>query len=280
MRQDESTHGIYAIVMSSLHRKIPTMQIATTQGRHSYKLIVLPVRLAILTKHWYTPILYEEEQPCHPVPTSKLVALVKAHPAAHPDAPPFQGSRREGARDAPAAKVNGEILALVLAEIHEAAAEAPGGRQDAPLHDGETVEDRARAVRRDGPHFPPCPEAGFGCAGPALQREQGFGPLARNERRRHHGEAACDQLPLKPERAGKHMREAPPVPVEAGRIGFVTEAGPGQEGRDERPGSFQQAHVGRLDIPGARKGRAGGQQEEQGQEVAQHGCLEALHGGR
>ena len=76
------------------------------------------------------------------------------------------------------------------------------------------------------------------------------------------------------------MREAPFVSVEARWVGFVTEIGPGQKGRDKRPGSFQQAQIGRLDIPGAGRGRVGEKREEQGQEVAQHGHLEALHGGR
>ena len=74
------------------------------------------------------------------------------------------------------------------------------------------------------------------------------------------------------------MRETPAVPVEAGRLGFVAQTGPGQERRYERLRSLQQAHIGRFH--GAGEGRAGERRKEQGKEIAQHGRLEALHVGR
>ena len=76
------------------------------------------------------------------------------------------------------------------------------------------------------------------------------------------------------------MRKTPAVAVEAGGLGFVTEAGPGEELRYERLRSLQQAHIGRLDASGACRERAGERRKEQGEEIAQHGRLEALHGGR
>ena len=207
-------------------------------------------------------------------------AVAVKHPAAHADALSFQRFRREGARDAPALEVNGEVLAPVIPEIDEIAAEAARNREHAPLHQGKAVENRSRAPGGNGPRCRPRPEAGFGQARQALQPQEGERPLARDQRRGHRGEAARHQLPLQPERAGKHMREAPAVPVEAGPGGFVAQAGPGQEGGDEGFGAFQQAHIGRFHRTRIRKGGAGEQDEQQGGQMARHGRLEALQGGR
>ena len=67
------------------------------------------------------------------------------------------------------------------------------------------------------------------------------------------------------------------MPVEARRFGLVAEAGPRQEGLDERRRAFQQAHVGKLQVCGARSRRAGEQHQEQGEGQAWHGRLEASH---
>ena len=76
------------------------------------------------------------------------------------------------------------------------------------------------------------------------------------------------------------MRKAPAVPVEAGRLRFVAEAGPGQKGGNKRFAAFQQPHIGRFQLACIPKGGAGKQYEQQGGQMAQHGRLEALQGGR